>query len=378
MGHCRGWRGRVLLALGLGWGLTGCRDESGPVRVGLVIALNEAGTVPMRLGAELAAKEINAAGGIRGRPLELVERDDHGSADTAVAIAGEFYDSDLSAVIGGAYSSLTLAAAPVYNGGRRPMVQLSPSASSPALTTAGDYTFRLCPSDLAYGATLARYAYLQGRRHAAIIYVNDEYGRGFRQTFTAEFQQLGGEVSETDPFLADSADVRAYLARLAKQRTADVVVLVANQAEGLEVLRQYRAAGLTLPVLAGDGMVGAERTNPALAEGLQVASGYIVGDAGPLNRRFVAAYTAAFPKAGPPDQGAAASYDSMQLLARVLGEVGTDRDRVRDALAAVGNRGPAYDGVVGRVAFDSLGDAPSLAVRVGVARGGVLVPAEKE
>lgn len=349
---------------------------SGPVKIGIALSLQEEGIKPSRYAAELAAKEVNAAGGIKGRPLELVLRDDFGDSDSSVAVANELYASDVAAVVGPAYSGMLLASAPVYNGGRNPLVQLSPSASSPLVSTAGPFTFRLCPSDLAYGAALARFASDKGLRRAAVLYVNDAYGRGVRETFAAEFSQLGGEVVELDPFLAASPDVSLYLARILKEKKAQAIVLAANQAEGLKVLAQIRGAKLALPILAGDGMAGAERTDPALAEGIFVSSGYIAGNPSPLNRTFVAAYQQMFPRAGPPDQGAAAAYDAVKLLARVIEKAGTDRKAVREALSHVGQGDAAYDGVVGRVAFDSLGDVPDLKVQVGLARGGVLVPAE--
>lgn len=355
--------------------LAGCQSNSGPVRLGLAIGLKEAGTIPMKLAAELAVKEINAQGGVKGRPLELLERDDRSSEDSAQAVAFDLYRSDAVAVIGGAYSSATLAAAPIYNGGREPMVQLSPSASSPLLTTAGPYTFRLCPSDLGYGAALAQAARDRGFRRAAVLYVNDEYGRGVRRTFTEEFTRGGGQVVELAPFLSSAPDVQAYLDRIAYRKQAQVIILAANQDEGLPALRQILAAKLGLPVMAGDGMVGAERTNPALMEGVLVSSAYLVGDASARNQSFVATYRKTYPDAGPPDQGAAATYDAVYLLARVIAEGGASRAKVRDALARVGLTDPAFDGVVGRIAFDSAGDVPKLAVQIGVARAGILVPA---
>jgi branched-chain amino acid transport system substrate-binding protein len=328
----------------------------------------------MKLAAELAVKEINAKGGVAGRPLELIEKDDHSSEDSAVVVAEQLYQSDAVAVIGGAYSSATLASAPIYNGGRDPLVQLSPSASSPLLTQAGEYTFRLCPSDLAYGAALAKYAAQQGYRRAAIVYVNDDYGRGVRRTFSEEFGKAGGSVVELDPFLATAPEARPYLARLLVRHQAQVIVLAANQQEGLVVLDQIRKAKLGLPILAGDGMVGAERTDPVTMEGVLVSSSYLIGDPNPTNQTFVSAYRKANPQAGPPDQGAAATYDAVYLLARVIAEAGPGRTDVRRALAQVGRGRPAYEGVVGRIAFDSLGDVPQLEVKMGIARSGILEP----
>jgi branched-chain amino acid transport system substrate-binding protein len=367
----------LLLLLGLAFFSPGCRSQTDTIRFGLALSLSDAGVLPMRLGAELAMKEINDSGGINGRRLELLALNDYGNPDSAVALALRLYDSDVEAVIGGAYSSVTLAAAPVYNAGRRPLVQLSPSASSPLLSKAGDFTFRLCPSDLAYGAALARFADQRGFGRVAMLYVNDEYGRGVRRSFEYEYARRGGDLVEVDPVLASAPQVEAYLVRIARERSVDALILAANQDEGLAVLRQIRASGLKLPVLASDGMVGAERVAPAPMEGVFVSSAYIAGDSREENRRFVAAYHRAYPSAGLPDQGAASSYDAVRLLARVAREGSDSRSGLRDRLAALDGISSAFDGVVGRVAFDSLGDVPSLTVRVGVVRQGELVPAEE-
>lgn len=354
--------------------LTACSSSNGPIRIGLAVGLKEAGTIPMKLAAEMAVREINAKGGIAGRSLQLIEKDDHSSEDSAVAVAEQLYQSDALAVIGGAYSSATLASAPIYNGGRSPMVQLSPSASSPLLSQAGEYTFRLCPSDLAYGAALAKFAAEQGYRRAAVVYVNDDYGRGVRRTFSEEFGRAGGAVVELDPFMATAPESRPYLQRMLARQQVQVIVLAANQQEGLVVLDQMRKSKLNVPILAGDGMVGAERTDPVTMEGVLVSSAYLIGDPNPTNQTFVAAYRKANPEAGPPDQGAAATYDAVYLLARAIAEGGDSRKGVREALAQVGSGKAPFDGVVGRIAFDSAGDVPRLAVRMGVARAGILEP----
>jgi len=359
----------VLLSLACGRG-------SSPIAIGLALPLADSATAPMRRGAALAMEEINAGGGIDGRRLALMERNDDGDADSAMRVASEFYDSKVVAVVGSIYSGLTLAAAPIYNSGSHPLVQLAPSASSPDLTEAGDYTFRVCSSDLAYGAALARWAYQRlGRRRAAVLYVNDEYGRGVRTTFAAEFTRLGGAVVEASPFLAERPNVGPYLARIADAKQADVLVLAANIAEGERVLMQVRAAKVALPLLGGDGFVGIEARG-SLAEGMFISTGYLPDEDSPANRRFVEAYHKRYPEAIPPDQGAAATYDAVRLLAKVIKEAGPDRRRIRDVLAAVGQSAPPYEGVVGTIAFDRNGDVPQLAVQIGVVRSGRLVSAE--
>ena len=195
------------------------RSRGDVVRIGVAGSFSDPIGLPMKQAAELAAEEINAAGGINGRRLELILRDDYADPDSAVFIANDLYASGVSAVVGHLFSGETLAAAPVYNGGADPLVAISPSSSSPDLTTAGTYTFRVCPSDLAHGAVLAHW--VRDRLHldtGALLYLNDEYGRGIRQTFANEYARLGGELQSVDPYLGDKPEVGPYLDRLAQDR----------------------------------------------------------------------------------------------------------------------------------------------------------------
>jgi len=106
------------LMIGAGFVMSGCSDKAKPIRIGLSLPLTDPAVLPMIRGADLALRQINEAGGVNGRPLELVRRDDFGEPDSAVQVAADLYASDVVAVIGSAYSGATITAAPVYNGGR--------------------------------------------------------------------------------------------------------------------------------------------------------------------------------------------------------------------------------------------------------------------
>ena len=327
----------------------------------------------MKRAAEMAVEEINAGGGIRGRPVELVTRDDFGDPDSAVAVAAALDNAGVVAVVGHVYSGTTLASAPIYNAGG--VVQISPSSSSPDVTTAGPYTFRVCPSDLAHGAALARYARDQLQlAHGAILYLNDEYGRGIRRTFTSEFVQRGGEVLESDPYLGSTPDVNAYLDRVATRRQADFILVAGNRSEAEEALRGARRRKLLMPFMGGDGLEGIEEAG-ALAEGTYLSAAYLPGVDSPKNRQFTLSYRSKYPDAGPPNQPAAATYDAVYLLREVIAAVGMNRKAIRDGVAAVGRSTPAYEGVTGQIAFDENGDVPEQRVIIGIVRGGNVQPA---
>jgi branched-chain amino acid transport system substrate-binding protein len=353
--------------------LLGChRDGEGPVRIGVAGSFSDPIGIPMQLAAELAAEEINAGGGIAGRPLELVVRDDYADPDSAVFIAGDLYDSDVSAVVGHLFSGTTLAAAPVYNGGNNPVAAISPSSSSPEVSSAGDHTFRVCPSDLAHGAVLAEWVRetLHFER-GAVLYLNDQYGRGIRQTFVEHFERLGGQLESVDPYLGDRPDVGPYLDRMARNRNIQFLVVAGNRGEAEEVLRQARRRGITVPIVGGDGLEGIEAAG-ALAEGVYLTSAYFPTIPTGANRKFVEAYRRKYPGAGMPNQPAAATYDAIYLLSQVIARAGTDRQAVRRALAGVGSETPPFEGVTGLVAFDAVGDVPAQNVYVGRVHAGAI------
>jgi branched-chain amino acid transport system substrate-binding protein len=349
-----------------------CSRSTGVERIGVAGSFSDPIGLPMRQAAELAAEEINADGGVNGRRLELVLRDDYSDPDSAVFVAGDLYNSDVSAVVGHLFSGMTLAASPVYNGGKDPVVAISPSSSSPEVTDAGDYTFRICPSDMAHGTVLAHW--VRDRlhlTHGAVLYLNDEYGRGIRQTFVSEFIRLGGDLEADYPYLGDRPEVEPYLDRLAKGNRPEFIVVAGNRSEAEEILRHARKRGLTMPVLGGDGLEGIQEAG-ALAEGVYLSSPYFPSIPSAPNRRFVQAFRRKYPDAGMPNQPAAATYDAVYLLRDVIAKVGTQRAAVRRALAGVGSVAPPFDGVTGTIAFDGKGDVPNQNVYIGLVRKGAV------
>lgn len=353
-------------------GVVACGSAPDPVRIGLAGSLSDPVGVPMKRAAELAVEEINAAGGIKGRPLELVQRDDYADVDSAVFVATDLYDAGVSAVIGHLFSGTTLAASPIYNGGADPVPAISPSSSSPDISSAGEYTFRICPSDLSHGAALARWVRDTLRLESgAVLYLNDQYGRGVRQSFVRDFTRRGGVLVSVDPYLGESPQVGPYLDRLARSGKVEFLVVAGNRSEAEEILRQARSRGLQMPVLGGDGLEGIEEAG-AIADGVYLSSAYLPTLDTPSNRAFLQAYRKKFPSAGLPNQPAAATYDAVYLLRDVIARAGPRRQAIRRELARVGSDAPPFKGVTGTVVFDGRGDVPNQAVYIGVVEDGAV------
>jgi branched-chain amino acid transport system substrate-binding protein len=363
-------RSRALRFLSLSILLAACGRET-PIRIGLAGPFGEPRGSSMRIAAELAVEQINAAGGVRGRPLELVVLDDSATAEGAVAVARQLAeDPAVVAVVGHLTSGATLAAAPVY-GGANPVAVVSPSASSPLVTDAGPWVFRVCPTDALHGARLASWARERLRAsRAGILYINDDYGRGVRDAFVSAFTLAGGTIVTSDPYLDDLPSFRPYLERQQRRGGVDVLLIAGTRTGGTRILATRDSLGLALPIMGGDGLAGIEAVG-APAEGIYISTAYLPDQEGAANEAFVAAYRGASGNRLPDHRGAGA-YDAVRLIARGVAAVGADRAHVRDYLAGVGTTQPAFDGVTGRIVFDEHGDVPAKPIAVGVIREGVL------
>src|SRR2546423_3167088 len=272
--------------------LVACSGESSRRAIVLGIAgpFSQPRGVSMQRAAELAVKEINAHGGVHGQSLALRAVDDSGRPDVAIRIAQSFADDPaVVAVIGHLTSGTSLAAGRVYSEARRPVVMISPSASSPDLSGVNPYVFRNCPTDLSHGAQLARFAReTVGARRVGVIYVDDDYGRGLRLSFAAEFRRLGGTVVEEDPSLSSTPSLEPYLARLRADGGVDVLMLATERTGAELALREMTRGGVPWPSVGGDALTGIEAAGP-IAEGVRVSSAYFSGRPGARDTRAVAA-----------------------------------------------------------------------------------------
>src|SRR5688572_25460908 len=212
---------------------------------------------------QMAANEINSSGGISGVPLELVGLDwkvvDDFHAPDILDRAGEFAaEKNLIAVIGHSDSVSTLSAASYYN--QQQIPQIVTIATNPAITNIGDWTFRLCLSDAAQGPALAEYAVKDwDKRHIAVFYVNDDYGRGLAQLFEKEVRALGGEivasVMHRNVLSPDDKElIRGVLKNFKQTSEPDLIVLFQRIVAADWVLHAIHDEHLTASILGGDSL----------------------------------------------------------------------------------------------------------------------------
>jgi branched-chain amino acid transport system substrate-binding protein len=298
-----------------------------------------------RLGIQLALKEINDAGGVNGHKLVIREADDKSDGATAAQVAQKFVDDrSVSAVVGHVTSGAMVAAAQVYDGH---LAAVATSASSPDLTGISSWTFRVISSDSANGADMAKFATRTGHKRAAILYENDNYGRGLADAFRKNF---GGEVIELDPIRADALDNEVFISYF-KARQPDIVFIAGVMGSALPMLREARRQALKSDFMGGDGWTLVSE-HPEISEGVYVGAPFTASDPRPEAQKFVTAYKAAN-KGVEPDANAALGYDATKVIAAALAAVGPDRTRVRDWLAQIPS---PIAGVTGSIRFLASGD----------------------
>jgi branched-chain amino acid transport system substrate-binding protein len=346
-----------LLASGCGGG------ADGAILVGTAGPYSEQTGDMMKKGVELAVAQINAAGGVRGRTVELLERDDSANGKSAAAIAQEFVGNPaVVGVVGHATSGAMVAAAKVYDGN---LAAIGSSTTSPQLTGISPWVFRVSSSDSIYGEVIARFAMSLGRKRAAIMYENDSYGRGLVAAFRRTFR---GEIVSADPVTADLSNAEPYIAYY-KTRAADIVFGIGLNASGLALLREARRQHLDVDFIGGDGWVGVV-ADTAVAEGVYVGTPFTAEDSRPDVQRFVSAFRDRY--GATPDMNAATAYDAMQVMARAIADVGTDRAAIRRRLASFTAEN-AYYGVTGVIRFGPDGDPVEAPYRVTRVHSGALV-----
>ena len=354
---------RILLSLGLIATLVagfacerrdagGSTDDGGPIRVGVYVDLTGQTSSfgqSTKNGIQMAADEINKAGGINGRQVQLVIEDDQGLPAQAATVVTKLINQDkVHAVLGEVASSNTLAAAPKAQEAKIPMI--TPSSTNPKVTQVGDYVFRVCFIDPFQGEVMAKFAAntLKAKTAAVLTDVNSDYSRGLDQFFTENFTKLGGRIVEKQSYTQTDQDFSGQLTAI-RSANPDVIYLPGYYGQVGVIAKQSKQLGIKAPLLGGDGwdapqlfQLGGDALN-----GSFFSNHYSYEDARPEVKAFVDAYRARFNAV--PDAIAALAYDAMKVLADSIKRAGTTNGpKLRDAIAQTAN----FLGVTGTISIN--------------------------
>jgi len=320
-------------------------------------------------GVTLAIEEINAAGGVLGRPLELFYEDNQTKpGESATAAKKLISRNKVVALIGEVSSGRSNEAAPVAQASHVPMI--APAATNPSVTLKGNYIFRVCFIDPFQGAILAKFATgdLHAKKVATLFSVSNAYSVGLAKVFKEKFTAAGGDVVTEKSFSEGDKDFRAQLTAV-KAAGVDAVFVPSYYTEAALIARQARDLGIDVPLFGGDGweaeellQIGGEALNGCFYSTHFSAQNTDV-KVGEFAKRYKARWNDEEPGAF-----SALGYDAVYVLADAIKRAGTTEEpALRNALADTKN----FNGVTGVTTLDENRNASKPATIIAI-KGGKL------
>jgi branched-chain amino acid transport system substrate-binding protein len=301
-------------------------------------------------GAQLAADEVNARGGVKGRKVVIRVEDDKGDPKEAATVAQKFASDDkILAVLGHYSSSACFAAIPIYT--RAKLATITPSASHTELTKqGGKYMFRMWSPISVYVPDLAQYTVKKlGKKSIGVVYVQNDWGIQTKDYFLKELEKLGAKAVATEVVYDKDTDFKAQLTKI-KAANPDALAILTYYTTGALLTLQARNLGITAP-LVGTGTLYEDKfielAGAKNAEGLAVNTEFNADDPAPVVKSFVGLYQKIHPGENPEPYHAT-TYDAARILIQAIEKAGTDRDAIRDAVAAT----RTFPGVTGTFSFN--------------------------
>lgn len=348
----------VVLAAGCGGGSA---PASAPKPTKITLAMvnpltGDAATygVSHRKGLELALEEINKTGGVKGQQIELLTHDDAGDPKQAAAGAQKFADmKNVVTIVGSCLSSNTLAMVPITDKAKVPHSVVS--SSSHRLSGMSKYFFRMAVQDDKVGGLMVDLSQQKFKpKKMALLYLNNDYGKGLLTSTQAQAKKLGIEMSSAQAYLATDKDYSALLTKI-KAEAPEVLLVGSTYTDGGLIVKQAREMGLNMPIVGPTGLYSPKYVEIA---GKAVANTYFLGVFVPTNpdpkvQDFVKKYKEKYGM--DPDTFAALAYDQGYVLKAAMEKAAAKgavtRESMREAMAA-----SEFKGITGTVTFDSKGD----------------------
>jgi branched-chain amino acid transport system substrate-binding protein len=316
-------------------------------------------------GTVMAIDEINAAGGLFGKPIRLITEDDQSKAGEAATVVKKLISRDgIVALLGEVASSRSLEAAPICQQASIPMV--SPASTNPKVTEQGDFVFRVCFIDPFQGTVLSKFSLNKGWKKIAILTdVKQDYSVGLSEFFKAHFVANGGMIVNEQSYSSGDKDFKAQLTAI-KASAPDAIVASGYYTEAGLIALQARELQLNIPLLGGDGW-----DSPSLVEvggkaveGCFFSNHFSTEDPAPLIQDFLKRYRDKFNE--EPGAMSALGYDSAMILVDAMKRAGTTDGRaVRDALAATKD----FTAITGKITLNPQRNADKSAVVLEVKEG---------
>ncbi len=311
-------------------------------------------------GLLMYVDEVNKAGGVKGKQIKVISEDDQGKSDEAVTVVTKLITQfNASVLIGEVASSRSIAAAPIAQQYKVPMV--SPSSTNPKVTQIGDYIFRVCFIDPFQGSVMAKFALNNLKLKKAAIFrdTKSDYSVGLANFFVEEFKKSGGEIVIDTSYAGGDVDFKSQLTAM-KGKKPDVIFVPGYYTEVGLIARQAKELNISAPLLGGDGWDSEKLTEIGgkAILGSYFSTHYSPDAKGGLVESFVKNYRARY-NGETPNALAAMGYDAGGVAVDAIKRAtDTSTKAIRDAIATTAN----FQGVTGVITINAERNAVKPAV----------------
>jgi branched-chain amino acid transport system substrate-binding protein len=336
---------------------TSCgKKEPGVYKIGAILPLTGSGAVwgqNAKMSMDIALDEINKAGGVLERKIELMYEDDRTDPTVAVSALRKLIDIDhIQVVIGVIPSSNVLAMAPICE--KEHIVLLSSGASNPKITYAGEYIFRNWQSDALEGDIDAKFAYDNLKwRKPAIIYVRNAYGEGLKDVFINALEKLSGKVTLSEGYKQGDTDFRSILTKI-KRSDADGIYMPGYPEEMPRIIKQARELDLKQSFLSVQAFSDPDVIKAAVpaAEGMIYSMPAPPDSNDPVVKNYYASYQKKYGK--KPGVCGDTSYDALKIIVWAIENAKSfQAPDIQKQLTKLKD----FPGAAGKTTFDEYGDA---------------------
>jgi len=365
------WVVLIIIVLAVVYGISNRQGTTGskePIKIGVISPLTgEIAAIGenVKTAIEVARDEVNAAGGVNGRMIELVVEDGKCDGQPGANAASKLVNVDkVIAIIGAGCSSETLAAAPIVDQAKVPMV--SSISTNPKITGISPYVLRFVPSDAYQGKVGAEYAVeTLGKKKIALLSCLSDWCTGLHDVFKSRAEALGATIVADERNQQDDRDFRTEITKI-KAAKPDLVYVPEYPEATIVILRQMKELGLSVQLLGADGW-----SDPKIPTELgAVADGARYTE--PASTKLPDAFVAEMNKRTGGQEihsYAARAYDILHAMVQIMTTVGTDSTAIKDALHQLTN----YHGIADTYTLGPDGDMTTASYTVKEYRGGKIV-----
>jgi len=332
-------------------------ELDGPVKLGGLLPLSgdaiSYGT-PIQRATIMALDEINASGGIAGEEVEIVWEDGKCEPKESSSAVQKLISIDgVKYILGGACSSEVLAGAELAE--ENQVIILSPSATSPDISDAGQYVFRTAPSDALQGRVAAEYAFnTLGLTSAAVISENTDYAQALREVFKSSFTKLGGKIVADETYESSVVDFTSQVLKIKNAKPDVIYMIPQTDAPGSQIVKQLKENNVEAQFMGGEIFSGRDllENNAALLEGL-IATEPFFDDTSEKAAAFLAKYEELYGEKAPFPYFMAAAYENVFILKDTIEANGLNTESAKDWII---ENIQSRDSIIGTISFDKNGD----------------------